>query len=502
MTNETSGQETRRLRFLLIAAGTLLVATGIRLFGLTREAFWVDEVITFNLTGHPGLVELKAIADLIHPPSYFLGLAQWRAVFGGSEFAIRGFSVAWSIIGVVATMLFAWEVGKNRRIALWAGALTALSPLSVYFAQEARMYAQASALVALSSWALVAWMNRSGEGRRTVGWAVIYVVSVAALLLTQHVGVVVALAQGVAVFVVFLRRRDLGFLLGYAMAALTVTLLFLPWLRYVRALRSGLYRSSDLAWIPSPGWQDVLLMFTRDLVWGSPGLTDAWWIVAQVVSLGLTLAVLWILWSDRSRGEGESGWTTLPPGQVFSLWMAVGPVLLALIISWLYHPVLWYPRFCTLILPPVIVLAACAVESARERMGGIALPTALTVVALVGLVVQHQVLTKGGMRGFARYWNTNGPPDVVCFFPKWKRMVARYEMGKVLAPDHRPRLKRRLEQDQPFVVWVCSHPKYDSVWRPDWERQERESILSLGRQRRLDTVDRMGMIEVRVSPAE
>ena len=502
MTNATSEQKPRRLRFSLLAVAMLLVATGARLFGLTREAFWVDEVITFDITRQPGLAGLKGIAELIHPPIYFLGVAPWREVFGSSEFALRGYSVAWSIVAVVATMLFAFEVGKSRRVALWAGWLTALSPLSVYFAQEARMYTQASALVALSSWALAAWMSRSGEGRRTVGWAVIYVLSVAALLLTQYVGLVVALAQGIAVIVVFLRRRNMGLLVGYAMAALAVTLLFLPWLRYVQTLRSSLYRASDLAWIPSPGWRDVVFLFTRDLVWGSPGWTDAVWIGGQIVALGLTIAVLWVLWSDRSCAEGRPGWMPFPPGQVFVLWMAVGPVVLALIISWLYHPVLWYPRFCTLILPPVVVMAACAVESARARKGGAVLPAVLVVTALVGLASQHQALTKGGMRNFARYWNTQGPPDVVCIFPKWKRMVARYEMGTALAPDHGPRLKRRLEQDQPFTVWICSHSNYDSVWRPEWERRERQWILSLGEQRRLDAVDRMEMIEVRVSPGK
>ncbi len=492
----------RTSTFIPVVAGILALAVGLRVFGLTREAFWVDEVITFRLTGQPGLANLKVIAEGIHPPLYFLGLAQWRAVFAHSEFAIRAFSVVWSVIGVVATMLFAGEVGRNRRTATWALLLAAISPLSVYFAQETRMYAQAAALVALSSWALLAWINRSAEGRPTAKWAVLYVFSVAALLLTHHVTVVVAVSQGMAAVAVSLVRRDRRFLLGYLAAAGAVAVLFLPWLNYVHNLRSSLYQAASLAWIPSPGWRDIVLLFTRDLVWGSPGWVGAAWPIAQGVSLVLIVTVVWALWSDRPRGGETPRRVFLSSGQAFVMWMAVGPVLLALVVSWLYHPVLWVPRFCILVLPPVVVLAASAIDAVRDRKGGIALPVVLVTTALVGLVSQHLALTKAGMRDFAQYWQLEGAPDIVCFFPEWKRMVARYELPGLLPRQYRKRLDRRLDGKKAFTLWVCSTRNYDSIWRPDRERAEKDRLLSLGPRRHLDVVDRLDIVEVQVSPGE
>ena len=477
-----------------------MLAAGVRLLGLTREAFWVDEVSTFNLTGHPGLASLKVFAEDVHPFAYYWGLAQWRAALGASEYVIRGYSVVWSLVGILATLGFACEVGRHRKVALWAVCLAAVSPLSVYFAQEARMYAQASALVAFSSWALLAWLNRVEEGRRTAGWAILYVVSVAALLLTHYVGVVIALAQGMAVIAVCVIRRDLRFLLGYSAGAVAVALLFLPWLWFVHTLRPSLYRASSLAWMPSPGWRDIWLMMTRDLVWGRPGWEGAEWIVPQGVSVLLLAVVLWVLWSGRSRVDGAPRWALLPRGQSFAIWMVVGPVLVALAISRLYHPVLWYPRFSILVLPPAIVLAACAIDTVRRRAGGAVLPAALVIIAIIGLGVQYRALTKAGMRNFAWFWQTEGPPDVVCFFPDWKRTAARYQVGPSLPRRYRQRLERRLKGRGPFTLWVCSTGNYDSIIRPERERAERNRVLSLGIRRDLGSVDRLKIVEVRVAP--
>jgi hypothetical protein len=181
--------------------------------------------------------------------------------------------------------------------------------------------------------------------------------------------------------------------------------------------------------------------------------------------------------------------------------MVIGPTIIALVLSWLYHPVLWYPRFCTLILPPAVVVAAIA--AASRRWVGIhrILALALVATACVGLVRQHQALTKGGMRAFARFWWSEGPPDAVRFYPTWKRKVARYELGPALHRRERPGLERRLGNDDSFVLWVCTAGRYDPSQRPRWERRERERLLALGRSRLLGVVDRLEIVEIS-SPIE
>lgn len=59
-----------------------------------------------------------------------------------------------------------------------------------------------------------------------------------------------------SVWMVFPLVAMWSLLLGKRLAVCAALLfLFLPWLRYVQSLRGGLYRASDLAWIPSRDWR-------------------------------------------------------------------------------------------------------------------------------------------------------------------------------------------------------------------------------------------------------
>jgi len=153
-----------------------------------------------------------------------------------------------------------------------------------------------------------------------------------------------------------------------------------------------------------------------------------------------------------------------------------------------------------LILPPAIVLAASAVDAVRTRRGARLLPAAMSVVCVVGLALQHQALTKAGMREFARAWATLGPPDAASFFPDWKRTLARYELGDPLPQITRRCLQRRLAAGKPFTLWVCSTTNYDEIRHPEPERRERARLLSLGAAAGLGVVDHMDIVEIRVDP--
>jgi uncharacterized membrane protein len=91
--------------------GLLLAAATIRLAGLTSEPFWIDEILSIDLSSGQVPEILRANALDTHPPLYYLGLAGWRKLVGSSEGQIRGFSVAWSLVGLVATFLLGRALG-------------------------------------------------------------------------------------------------------------------------------------------------------------------------------------------------------------------------------------------------------------------------------------------------------------------------------------------------------------------------------------------------------
>jgi uncharacterized membrane protein len=170
----------------------------------------------------------------IHPPGYYWLLAAWRTLTGESEFALRSLSVFASLI----TVAFTYAIGKrlfSPLAGLAAALFVTLNTFSIYYAQEARMYAMLGLWSAAGMWALVGFLtplHRNGEGRRggVWRWAITLALFNAAGLWTQYAYPFVMLAQGI-VFVAWHIRARNGRMFGiYVVANLLTIALYLLWL--------------------------------------------------------------------------------------------------------------------------------------------------------------------------------------------------------------------------------------------------------------------------------
>ena len=124
---------------ILILAITLL-AFGLRLFRLDYQSLWVDEAISAYLTTlSPAQIILNR-ANGLHPPTYFLALAGWTALAGRSEFSLRFFSVGAGLLLVPLLYHVCRRLFGDPRTGLLVAFLAALSPASIVYAQETRMY--------------------------------------------------------------------------------------------------------------------------------------------------------------------------------------------------------------------------------------------------------------------------------------------------------------------------------------------------------------------------
>jgi mannosyltransferase len=136
----------------------LLVAALLRFHNLGEQSYWNDEGNTLRLVER-ALPDLIAAAGRdIHPPGYYLLLKAWHSLAGDTEFALRAFSALCGLLTVACV----YQLGKLL-FAAGAGAvaafLVAINSFSVYYGQEARMYAllalvAVAALLALSRWLL------------------------------------------------------------------------------------------------------------------------------------------------------------------------------------------------------------------------------------------------------------------------------------------------------------------------------------------------------------
>ena len=138
--------------------GLMGVAIVIRLLGLSAANLWLDEANSWQVAIGSWSHLLGELRGSPVGPLYFILLKVWISALGDSAFALRAFSVLASIALIPVT----YAVGAkllSRPAALLGAALVALSPLELYFAQEARMYMLTSLVAMLTLWAYATWRS-------------------------------------------------------------------------------------------------------------------------------------------------------------------------------------------------------------------------------------------------------------------------------------------------------------------------------------------------------
>lgn len=240
----------------------LLLAVGLRVYRLDAQSLWYDEAVTAQVAGQ-GLAELtRWTADDIQPPLYYYAVAGWTRLVGRSEWALRFPSVFFGVLTVallwtLARRLFG-KTGVGRGAAGIVALLAALSPLHVYYAQEARMYTLLTFGGVLAGYALLRASGRAEgqRGRRAEErrWWVMFVLASTAMLYTHYFGVFLLVAYALC-FLMSVATRWLTAaggsgalknlnkanqanlrplfsrrLIAFAISVLAIILLYLPWL--------------------------------------------------------------------------------------------------------------------------------------------------------------------------------------------------------------------------------------------------------------------------------
>lgn len=136
----------------------LALAAAARLWTLGVKNIWLDEVASWVEASYPIPRLLESVAGDIHPPLYYLMLKGWIALAGDGPVALRFPSVVFGVLVVFASWFLSRRWLKpSPRIA--AGVWIAVSPHLVFYSQEARMYAPATAAVLAACLAYRRWIE-------------------------------------------------------------------------------------------------------------------------------------------------------------------------------------------------------------------------------------------------------------------------------------------------------------------------------------------------------
>lgn len=376
-------------RGALIAAVAAVVLLGglLRLWRFDALSLWLDEGFTVRFSRLPW-VEVLGLQGQYdpHPPLYY-ALVKLVAVVVPDVQAGRLLSV---LTGTATIAVLYLIVARLMRPAagLIAALLLALSPLHLWYSQEARQYAPMTLAIALAYLALIKY-----ERERRWRWAGLYgAASLTAVYIDYSA--IFALLPTAGVVLWFIYRHRCGALPLVVASALAV-LAFLPWLP--QALESAEREGADRAWylgVSVERMQSSLLsvagLHGRGLYyWGEPAPWERWaGLHLFLAGLLVFVAALGLIALTRK--------SLLSAGIVAGL--AGGTVAIAAALS------LLSPAYAErTILPATLgwcALVACAPFVTSNRIARVAV--AIAVVAWFGL----SLVTLDAVRdGDKQHWN-------------------------------------------------------------------------------------------------
>jgi uncharacterized membrane protein len=210
-------------RAMLALAGITLLATGLRLFRIDAQSAWVDEAFTIHAAaGRWDDMMGILIGDFNHPPLHTMLVRGWFALFDVSVLDARLLSAMFGTLAVPAlywlgTLLF------DRRTALTAAFLLAISQLGIVYSQEARAYSLLLLLVIVATGLFVKSFPPGG-----LGPFVSFVVLVSLLLYTHYYSIFAVAA--LVTYALVVRGRPSIPASWWAVALVATIVAYLPWL--------------------------------------------------------------------------------------------------------------------------------------------------------------------------------------------------------------------------------------------------------------------------------
>ena len=211
-------------------------------FNRASAPLLADDVWSLRAAMLPFDQMLSTLAADVHPPAYFILLAAWVRIFGDGEIALRGLSILFYLLSVLAMYRLAGRF-HGRDGALLCAAVYSFTPLVVLGANLVRMYSLLSLLGILSTtaWVDIALMRRGRRSDVRV-WIAINILGTFCHLWFF------CLLLGQSMVSPVIARRDLRKLIpGFALSIAPYALLWFPSL--VRQLRES---SEAAAWLQPP----------------------------------------------------------------------------------------------------------------------------------------------------------------------------------------------------------------------------------------------------------
>jgi hypothetical protein len=342
---------------LVACAAIMAVATALRVWDLGLVDERAGEVLTAERARLPWDEAVRSMAEPRNQgPAYYLLL---RIAPGQDVVDLRIPSVVLGLVAVAFLIGLVATLFQDRALALWSGALLAVSPLHVLLSRLARPYALLVVLALVVIALFVGLLEGRGGRARWVGLTVVSAVA----YMTHFTALVLGVGQAIAMLA---RRAPAPFWRRWALSQGVALVPLALWVWYAvgqdREPSEGSIPGPTLATIPRAVW---------NLLVGAGIDTGAWTLPAALVaSAGLALGAVRVV-----RFGGDPGWTLLG----IALAASVPTFIAVLTVTTKYSD-----RYLAVALPGLLVLTALGwTRLAPARIGAVALCLVLVTAAVV-----------------------------------------------------------------------------------------------------------------------
>jgi uncharacterized membrane protein len=207
--------------------GIICLGFIIRALYLNDQALWYDEMAQASVAAADWKDLLPLVTLHTSPPLDYILMKLVMLLFGKADWVIRMPAFLFGVASIYVFYLLARAL-TDRENGLLATALLALSPMAVFYSQEARMYAL-FLFLSLTSYLLTLFLIKRNDLKTSVWLGIVN----GLLLLSHYFGIFVIAGEEIILLSVLLsntgRKRRAAFT---AVALLISAVMFLPWLPY------------------------------------------------------------------------------------------------------------------------------------------------------------------------------------------------------------------------------------------------------------------------------
>ena len=396
-----------------VLVGLVVFATFFtRWYRIGAESLWLDEATSVFLARMSIDQIIGWTAADVHPPLYYI-LLHFFLRLGDSETVVRALS---ALVGCLTVpVLYALgQVLFDRAVGLFSALLLILSPLHLWYSQEARMYALVTFLTACSVYCLLLIL-RSNARLHWLG----YVLSTTIALYTHYYAFFVLFFQNLFMIYLFCTRRSGRRLIStWLVAQAAVLLCFSPWLPILFQQAT----SGEGGWVARVIGRPSLEVIPHTMIAYTVGMIRRWLppLARRMTYLLFGLSALVALLGCGGWGRKRETPCGLTEGQATGF--ALAYLALPLGAAWLISQ--WIPlyslRYVLPFLLPFLLLVARGVRLVAVAGGRFRVVRSLWLPLLVGLL---------GLSGFGVYVNA-----VEAQNPDWRGVVD-YVLGRAEERD-------------------------------------------------------------------